>query len=203
MFSLRPLSGTISTGQDSLWILLVTLAALYAVIDSRPAPAALLLGLASIKFTITLPLLVIFFIVGFQSLALNATLASLLVWLIPTIVFGSAVTRSYIQLCIHLAGVDHQMGMHSGLLWNFRGILFKFISSPIETIYLSMILGLTCAVLVRFVPRRHAIPASLFVATFFSPHAYQHDAIMYTGAVVLWIAIGSRNPPAPQPVVEG
>lgn len=200
MFSLRPLSGTISTGQDSLWILLVTLAALSAVIDDHLAAGALLLGLASIKFTIILPLLAIFSLIGFQALVLDAVLATLLVWLIPVILLGPPVLISYIRLCFHLLSVDSQMGLHSGLLWNFRGILLRFMSDPMGVFYLTLAVGLACAVLVRLLPRRHAIPASLIVATFFSPHVYQHDAIMYTGGIILYIFMAGRHSSPPRPI---
>ncbi len=187
MISLRPLSGMISTGQDSLWIVLLTVAGLAALVEHRHVHAALFLGLASLKFTILLPLWVILCFLGFYAVVIDALLVGALLWLLPVILFGPVVVTSYIGLCLALIGVEGQWGIHSALLWNFRGLILQFIADPRKAFFLSIPPGVACAFLTKLLPQCYRIPAALMIATFFSPHVYQHDALMYSGSFILLI----------------
>ena len=177
-------ASAITMGQDSLWILALLLAALGAA-EGRPDFAGVLLGLASVKFTIVVPLIAILAINKYMRVAAVAAGVAGAVTLIPAVLLGPGVLTSYWQLCRDLVKTDGRWGLYSELLWNFRGIALRWVQSPAHRVLLTAAAGLVFAFTLRSAPRWAVPGLALLGATVFSPHVYRHDAVMYAGSVMI------------------
>ena len=186
-------ASSITMGQDSMWILALLLASSMALSQKQMRAAGVLLGLASIKFTVAVPLAGILLLCGFYEVAVTAAAVALATLLAPALVLGWRIVPSYLTLCLTLTGTEGRWGLHAELLWNLRGLLRHWIDGG-AAIAVTAFAGLLYALLVRFAPRRLLPGLALFGATFFSPHIYRHDGVMYVGAAVL-LLLGSVGQP--------
>jgi hypothetical protein len=177
-------ASSITMGQDSMWILALLLASFVALSRKQMRAAGVLLGLASIKFTIALPLAGILLLCGFYEAAVTAAVVAVATLLAPALVLGWRVVPTYLSLCFTLTGTEGRWGLYPELLWNFRGLVRHWIDGG-AAIGVTALAGLLYALLVRLAPRRLLPGLALFGATFFSPHVYRHDGVMHVGAAIL------------------
>ena len=183
---------SITMGQDSMWVVILAFAGLLSLLEDRDRTAGALIGLASVKFTIIFPLLAILAIAGKRRAAGFAAAAAAGLIALPAFVLGFGMLADYAELCMELAGTDGKWGLHSELLWNFRGLL-RGEFSPEAVLAVTALAGLGYAVAMRRVPG-HLLPGlALLGATFFSPHVYRHDGVMYIGGLVLLLIASWRK----------
>lgn len=185
-------AASITMGQDSLWVMILVFLGLLLLLEDRPTKAGVLIGLASVKYTIIFPLLGILFVAGNRRAAGVAAAVSAGLVVLPAAVLGFGMLADYGQLCMDLAGTDGKWGLHSELLWNFRGLVQDELNPP-TTLAVGALGGLGYAVAMRRVPK-HLLPGlALFGAAFFSPHVYRHDGVMFIGGLTLVLIGLSRK----------
>jgi len=189
MLGIRSFIFAIQAGQDSIWILSLIVLGLTAAAHNKPTYSGVFLGVASVKFTIVLPLLMILLLCRFHKVVAISFAVALSLILLPCIFFGPRVLQSYLVLCISLISMNGQFGMYPALLRSFRGILYKWAPSLFpHSIALSALLGGLYAIACRKFPNHLVLPLALFGAAFFSPHVFAHDTVMYVGSAMVYLA---------------
>jgi hypothetical protein len=193
MVGIRSFVGAIQAGQDSIWVLFLIVIALVRAYENKHLSSGILLGLASIKFTIVLPLLAILLLARITKSVLYCLLTAISLIILTVAILGVGILPSYLALCTSLINMNGQLGMYPALLLNFRGIIMRFLPTFGHTIMISGVFGALYAMIVRKIPKRYVMPAALLGGAFFSPHVYLHDTVMYVGAAILAL-IASQRP---------
>jgi hypothetical protein len=192
MMSVRSFVYAMQAGQDSIWILFLIVWGLVAASENRSRLSGGLLGLASLKFTIVLPLIAILLVSRFYRIAGYSLIVAFLLILLPCLVLGLGILHAYFILCTALLSMNGQLGLYPALLRNFRGILYRWAPRLFpHTIAVSAVLGSLYAISCRKLSANLVLPIALLGATFFSPHLFPHDTVMYVGAFIV-LLITSR-----------
>ena len=178
-------ASAISMGQDSVWLLAVTLAGLHYTARNREAPAGVLLGIATIKFTVVVPLLAVLLVMGRRRIVGIAIGAFVAMAALSSAALGFSIMPRYVALLIDLIGVDGELGLYSNQLWNFRGLVIPYVGGAGLAFVLAALGGVMFAIAMRKAPRAYAPGLALLGAAFFSPHLYRHDGLFYLGAIAL------------------
>jgi hypothetical protein len=188
MVGVRSFVYAMQAGQDSIWILFLIVWGLVAASENRSRLSGGLLGLASLKFTIVLPLLAILLLSRFYRIVGYSLMVALLLILLPCIVLGLGILHAYFNLCTALLSMNGQHGMYPALLRNFRGILYKWAPRLFpHSIAVSGVLESLYAIGCRKLSPNLVLPIALLGATFFSPHLFPHDTVMYVGAFIVFL----------------
>jgi hypothetical protein len=194
LLGVRSFAYAIQSGQDSIWILFLIVWGLVAAFEKRQWLSAILLGIASIKFTVVFPLLAILLLCRFHKIAAYSLCITLILILVPCLILGPGVLTSYFALCQTLISVEGQLGLYPSLLRNLRGILYHLLPMLFDyALVISGILGFIYAIACRRLSRRLVLPFALFGATFFSMHVLQHDTVLYIGCLLVYLVISRQE----------
>lgn len=188
-------ASSITMGQDSIWMLLLVVAACEFLRSGRSTLAGILLGIATIKLTIALPLLGVLAIAGYWRAVRIASLAAAGALVLSGLVLGFGPIVQFFQLLIRLVGVDGELGLYSSQLWNFRGLLASRMESSHAAFAFTVLAGVAGAFGVARLPPRYVPAVALLAAAFFSPHLYRHDGVFYLGGALLLVtaAYGAKD----------
>ena len=189
MIGTRSFACAIQGGQDSIWILLFVVLGLVAASEGKPRCSGILLVLASIKFTIVLPLMGILLLARFCKVVWYSAAVGVALMFVAMAVFGAEILPSYLTLCVALTSIRDNFGMYPALLRNFRGMLMRWFPGSTNAMALSAGCGALYALVCTQIQRPYVLPLALFGATFFSPHVFLHDTVMYVGSAAVWLVI--------------
>jgi hypothetical protein len=176
-----PVAMALIEGQDSLLLLVLLVAANFALNRQRELTAGMLVGIALFKFQYALPIALLFFIwkrwrflAGF---ALSCTVVSgLSFWLL-----GYSGVLSYLH---YLPGAslkfsaanDTLLGIHPEGMANLRGLFYAFSGGSVSITNIATIVS-SCLVLVWAAARRRpSLPGALLAALLVSFHQMISDA---------------------------
>jgi Glycosyltransferase family 87 len=178
-----PIPRALEKGQDSIIMLTLLAAALWALDHEKELVAGLLVGIGVFKFQIVIPIALLFlvwrrrrFVAGFSASAVAASLVSL--WLV-----GLSGAREYahtlLSMSVRLTSEADMFryGTHPRDMLNLRGLFSAIFDGRLPHLYVQLLIAAgSVAVLMAAARQRPSLPLAIAAGSLASYHFIVHDA---------------------------
>jgi hypothetical protein len=193
-----PISRTLEKGQDSIIMLTLLAAALWALDHKKEFAAGILVGIGILKFQIAIPIALLFlvwrrwrFSAGFAASSVTAGLVSL--WLV-----GLGGAREYLHLLLSMSlrltpGPDMpRYGIDPREMINLRGLVTAIFNGELSHGHLQFLVAAgSVAVLLAAARHRQSLPLAIAAASLVSYHFIVHDASILIIVIAAALCSGS------------
>jgi hypothetical protein len=178
-----PISRTLEKGQDSIIVLTLLTAALWALDHEKEFVAGLLVGMGIFKFQIVIPIALLFFVWRRWRFSVGLAISSAAAGLVSLWLVGLGGVRGYVHLLLSMSlRLTSEADMrryttNPNMMMNLRGLFSAMFDGRLPHSYLQFLVA-ACSVIVLLAAarRRPSLPLAIAAASLVSYHFIIHDA---------------------------
>jgi hypothetical protein len=193
-----PISRTLEKGQDSIIVLTLLAAALWALDHQKEFVAGLLVGIGIFKFQIVIPIALLFLLWRRWSFCVGLAVSSIAAGLVSLWLVGLGGAREYAHMLLSMSlGLTSEAEMrryttNPRMMINLRGLFSGLFDGKLPQSYIQFLVA-ACSVVVLLVAarRRPSLPLAIAAASLVSYHFIVHDASILI--IVIAAALCSRS----------
>jgi hypothetical protein len=192
-----PVSRTLEKGQDSIIILTLLAAALWALDHQKEFVAGLLVGIGIFKFQIVIPIALLFIIWRRWRFSAGLAVSSVAAGLVSLWLVGLGGARDYAHMLLSMSlrlSLENmrRYTTNPNMMINLRGLLSAIFDGRIPHGYVQLMVAVcSVVVLVAAARQRPSLPLAITAASLVSYHFIIHDASILIIAIAVALCSGS------------